>query len=56
MTYSKDIYLYCDGDSDDCEVNYGVQIRFTTATKARKNAKQDGWVYLNGEDYCPECK
>lgn len=52
MSYSKIVTLWCDGLN--CWENYESDC--ARATTARKYAKKDGWVYRDGEDYCPSCK
>jgi hypothetical protein len=54
MTYHKDVHISCDGEG--CEHRYGLTMHFVTATKAREYAKEKGWVYRDGNDYCPSCK
>lgn len=63
MGYFKVVTLYCDCDGcegcgrepgQDCLEWY--EYDRSSAMEARENAKNVGWVYRNGEDYCPNCK
>ena len=46
-------FLICDG----CGENFGIDSREFTAKQHREAAREwQGWVYINGKDYCPNCK
>uniref|UniRef100_A0A6M3JMN0 Uncharacterized protein n=1 Tax=viral metagenome TaxID=1070528 RepID=A0A6M3JMN0_9ZZZZ len=46
-------FLICDG----CSETYGADARESTGAQHRKSAHEyDGWVYIQGKDYCGECK
>lgn len=45
-------FLICDGN---CNTNYGVDSRSLTGKRHRSLAKQEGWTYIGGKDYCPDC-
>lgn len=53
MTYYKSVVLACDGEG--C-YNMTDDHSFPTATRAREEAAKDGWVYRDGQDFCPDCK
>lgn len=48
-------FLVCDGMYGMCGDNYGVDNRHYTAKQHRKSAKDNGWVFIKGKDYCPVC-
>ena len=61
--FVKSVYLYCNGDSPDCECYDGTQSGLEasngdspfTTIKDYKNAMPD-WKFLpNNRAYCPEC-
>ena len=45
-------FLNCDGN---CGETYGVDTRCLTGAKHREDAKEWGWHYSKGKDYCPKC-
>ncbi len=52
MSVIVEKFIRCDG----CHKNFGVDNRFNDAKEHRLHAKDYGWVYKNGRDYCNECK
>ena len=52
MGYYKIVTLTCDGE--DCAEIYEYDM--SRGTDARENPRGVGFVYKNGNDYCPECK
>lgn len=52
MSAVIETFLICDGN---CGRNFGVDNRHETAAQHRESAKQAGWRYVNGKDFCPEC-
>ena len=40
---------------DDCGDTYGVDHRSSTAKECRTSAKDDGWSFNKGMDYCEDC-
>jgi hypothetical protein len=47
-------FLICDGEN--CGENFGVDSRQWPTEKLRCSAKESGWIYRNGKDYCPGCQ
>lgn len=45
-------FLNCDGK---CGTNFGVDQRILNGAQQRSSAKNNGWKYINGKDYCPKC-
>lgn len=50
MTYFTEVWIQC--DYGNCLRDFGPE--GSTASATRKNARREGWRYLNGDDYCPE--
>lgn len=45
-------FIICDGN---CGTNFGVDNRNMNGAYHRGKAKMNGWKYVNGKDFCPEC-
>lgn len=41
---------------DVCNDTFGVDNRFLNTAQQRESAKQNGWIYSGGKDYCPSCR
>jgi hypothetical protein len=63
MSVNIEVTISCDGDldliPDDPDINCVMQQEEVcmnrTATEARKQCKQYGWMHFKGKDYCPVC-
>lgn len=51
-------FITCDGNAEDCLNSFGVDDRAQahSISLMRKEAKDEGWTFKNGKDYCPNCK
>lgn len=59
MGFTKMIYLYCDGNTDDCECD-GAEAcdgdgMFRTVAEYKLAMKTIGWHFKNEKAYCPSC-
>lgn len=54
MSAEKDIKLVCDGDNCNPTIFDGTG--YFTVKEVRIAAKENGWVYKNLNDFCPDCK
>ena len=41
---------------DFCGKSFGVDNRYRHRYQHRDAAKKEGWIFLNGKDFCDECK
>ena len=49
-------FIVCDySRTPECAGNFGVDHRSRSIAKHRRDARQMGWFYRNGKDYCPSC-
>lgn len=60
MVLVRITYLYCDGESVDCETSDGAVDNSihpkTTGTEQREFYRKKGWIRKNGKDLCPACQ
>lgn len=62
MGFHKVIYLYCNGNSPDCEsagneACEGGSTELDTIAEYRKAARKMGWLFKAGNKaYCPACR
>lgn len=56
MSAVIETFLLCDGKGGACGRTYGVDDRNSNASQHRRDAKEDGWIYSGGKDFCNECK
>jgi len=59
MSFSKIVYLYCDGQYEECE-NPGVEAsdgdsRYSTVKAYKADMKKFGWLFRGDKAYCPSC-
>ena len=59
MGFSKVVYLYCDGHTDDCEFD-GIEASSgdsyaKTIAEYKSAMKTMGWHFKGTEAYCPSC-
>ena len=45
-------FLMCD---KGCGSAHGVDNRERSGKQQRESAKENGWIFFKGKDYCPEC-
>jgi hypothetical protein len=52
MTATREAFIECDhgGRYAGCPAAYPAR----TVTEARRQARDAGWCYRNGKDYCPD--
>ena len=53
MSVITETFIICDGG---CGNSYGVDNRLLAGWEHRKKYWQDGWMFRNGKDWCPECR
>lgn len=58
MSIHRTVWLYCDGDTNECphEGEAFGELEAKTAAEIRRRAKQYGWVHRGSQDYCPDCR
>ena len=61
MVLVKITYLYCDGDSVDCETSDGaadhaIHPKVTGSEQRAFFKRSRGWIRRNGKDLCPACQ
>lgn len=52
MSIVIETFIMCDGG---CGYAHGVDDRSKTGKQQRESAKRDGWLFIKGRDYCPDC-
>lgn len=55
MGAMKQTLIYCDGENCPHDGPYNPDYEAGSAARQRQQYRQDGWRYINGKDYCPEC-
>lgn len=40
---------------DRCSKTFADFVGYETVGELRRQMKTDGWTYIHGNDYCPEC-
>ena len=59
MGFSKMIYLYCDGEAENCEIGgaeaFGGDGMFRSIVEYRAEMKIAGWHFKGNEAFCPSC-
>lgn len=48
MSILKDVWVKCDGCGE-------TGFASLTSKQARREARENGWVFSSGKDYCPNC-
>lgn len=48
MSIQKDVWVRCDGCAENGFASH-------TSKQARREARENGWVFRSGKDYCPNC-
>jgi len=61
MGFDKVTYLYCDGDSEQCETSdkeaCSAEMGVCTIATYRKAMVGSGWLFKKGNKaYCPSCR
>ena len=50
------VALSCDGENCSNEIDITQKtISINSIKEIRENAKKQGWINIDGKDYCPEC-
>jgi hypothetical protein len=52
MSLIVERFLMCDGA---CGENFGVDDAQQSAETQRKRARENGWTFKGGKDFCPVC-
>ncbi len=59
MSFTNVVYLYCDGEFGECELNggeaYSADGGYETIKVYKQDAKADGWIFRGNKAYCPSC-
>ena len=60
MTFSIVVYLYCNGQTPDCE-RFGEEAsggdsQYTTIKRYNADMKKCGWLFRGNKAYCPTCR
>lgn len=53
MSAVIETFLLC--DTPQCDNSFGVDTRNQSVREQRRDAKLNGWKFVKGKDYCPEC-
>ncbi len=59
--FVKQVYLYCDGDSEKCVSGHDeaflAEQDMPTIKEYKESIKERGWLFRKGNKaYCPECR
>jgi hypothetical protein len=53
MAYAKTVDVMCDGEGCGAAVTIPCEHR---VEEVRKQARSEGWLCRDGQDYCPDCR
>jgi hypothetical protein len=57
--FSKVVYLYCDGNTINCDCNsqeaFGGDSMMETIGEYKSEMKTQGWHFRGNKAYCPSC-